>query len=100
MEVKDGGVYLSFRQAESGLYKMGELKGFVVAGQDKVFYPAVANIVGGKKLFVKAQHVKDPVAVRYAWRSWDQATLFDTFLLPASSFRTDNWNDATEKQFP
>lgn len=97
MEVKDGGIYLSFRNAESGLYAEGELKGFVIAGADRVFYPARASIIRGNRVFVKNEQIKDPVAVRYAWRSWSVGTLFDTYILPASSFRTDSWNDATEK---
>jgi sialate O-acetylesterase len=45
--------------------------------------------------------VNNPVAVRYAWRNWVMGTLYDTNLLPASSFRTDEWDDAThfEKQY-
>ena len=98
MAAKDGGIYLNFRNAESGLYSFGELKGFEIAGVDKVFHPAMASIVQGKQVFVKNTMVQDPVAVRYGWRSWSAGTLFDTFLLPASSFRTDTWEDATEKQ--
>jgi sialate O-acetylesterase len=96
MQVKDGGIYLDFRYAELGLYSFGELKGFLLASSDKIFYPATAKIVGGKRVFVKSDQVKDPVAARYAWRSWVQASLFDTFLLPASSFRTDSWTDGKE----
>jgi sialate O-acetylesterase len=98
MEVKDGGIYLTFRGAESGLYSTGELNGFDIAGPDKVFYPATASIVRGRQVFVKNGLVVNPVAVRYGWRSWSAGTLFDTFLLPASSFRTDSWDDATEKK--
>jgi sialate O-acetylesterase len=35
------------------------------------------------------------VAVRYAWRNWIMGTLFGANLLPASSFRTDDWDEAT-----
>jgi sialate O-acetylesterase len=97
IEVKDEGIYLTFNDAEKGVYAPGELDGFVIAGANRVFYPAEASIIRGRKLFVKSDQVTSPVAVRYAWRSWAQGTLFDTNLLPASSFRTDNWDDATEK---
>lgn len=96
MEVKNGGIYISFRGAENGIYSSNGLKGFEIAGQDKVFYPASASISGGRQVFVKNDLVKNPVAVRYAWRSWCRGTLFDTYLLPASSFRTDRWDDARE----
>jgi sialate O-acetylesterase len=98
MEVKNGGIAISFRHAEGGLYAPDKLEGFLIAGADRVFYPATASIVNSRQLFVKNEQVKNPVAVRYAWRSWSNGTLFDTYLLPASSFRTDQWDDATENK--
>jgi sialate O-acetylesterase len=98
MEVKNEGIFLSFRNAELGFYAPGELNGFEIASDDKVFYPATASIVGGNRVFVKTEHVKNPVAVRYAWHSWIMGSLHDTFLLPASSFRTDVWTDARESE--
>ena len=94
-EVKDGGLTLKFKNAENGLYAYDELTGFEIAGDDKVFYPATAKIVGRKDVFVKSDKVQNPVAVRYAWRNWVNGTLFGGNLLPASSFRTDEWDDAT-----
>jgi sialate O-acetylesterase len=96
LEEKNGGIYLSFRGAENGLFAFNELNGFLIAGADKIFYPAEASIFQGRKVFVKSGQVKNPVAVRYAWRSWENGTLFDTYLLPTSSFRTDRWDDAKE----
>jgi sialate O-acetylesterase len=96
LEVKDGAITLNFKNAEKGLYAYNELLGFEIAGADKVFYPATANIVNKKKVLVKSDKVTNPVAVRYAWRNWINGTLYDTNLLPASSFRTDTWTDATK----
>lgn len=96
MEVKDDGIYLNFKGAENGLYAPAALDGFDIAGADKVFYPANASIVRGRQVFVKNDQVKNPVAVRYAWRNWVKGSLFDTYLLPASSFRTDRWDDARQ----
>ena len=76
--------------------KFKELEDFEIAGTDKVFYPAQATIVNGKEVLVKSSSVPQPVAVRYAWSNWVVGTLFDTNLLPASSFRTDDWTDATQ----
>ena len=87
-------ILLTFKYAEHGVYSYDELEGFEIAGADKVFYPATA-INNRKGLFVRSDKVNNPVAVRYAWHSWVKGTLFDTNLLPASSFRTDTWNDAT-----
>ncbi|HEC44700.1 MAG TPA: sialate O-acetylesterase [Bacteroides sp.] len=93
-EIMHDTIRVTFKHAEHGLYCYDELEGFEIAGADKVFYPASA-FKNRKGLFVKSEKVKNPVAVRYAWRSWVKGTLFDTNLLPASSFRTDDWDDAT-----
>lgn len=92
---KEGALVLSFKNAEMGLFAYNELQGFEIAGSDKVFYPAEAKIINGKNVSVKSDKVKNPLEVRYAWRNWVQGTLYDTSLLPASSFRTDTWLDAT-----
>ncbi len=94
MEVEDGGITLNFKNAERGLYAFDELTGFEIAGADKVFYPATAKIVNGRNVFVISDKVQEPVAVRYAWSNHIHGTLYDTSLLPASSFRTDEWEDA------
>lgn len=96
MEMKDGGLVLKFKNAETGIFAYDELEGFEIAGEDKVFYPANATIINRKDVFVNSEDVANPVAVRYAWKNWIEGTLFDTNLLPASSFRTDNWDDATQ----
>ncbi len=97
-ELKDGGIILKFKNAENGLYSYDELTGFEIAGEDKVFYPANAKIEDRRNVFVKSNMVPNPVAVRYAWRNWIIGTLYDTNLLPAPSFRTDKWNDATRSE--
>uniref|UniRef100_UPI003216C9D8 sialate O-acetylesterase n=1 Tax=uncultured Draconibacterium sp. TaxID=1573823 RepID=UPI003216C9D8 len=94
-KVKDRGIVLKFKNAETGLYAYNKLDGFEIAGDDKVFYPADARIISRNEVFVISDKVSKPVAVRYAWRNWIVGTLYDTNLLPASSFRTDNWDDAT-----
>jgi sialate O-acetylesterase len=96
-KVMNDTIKVTFKNAEHGIYCYDELEGFEIAGADKVFYPTNAtNNRNG--VFVKSDKVKNPVAVRYAWRSWVQGTLFDTNLLPASSFRTDNWDDAKQSK--
>jgi sialate O-acetylesterase len=94
-EIKEGGILLKFKNAERGLYTHDQLEGFEIAGEDRVFHPANAKIVNHRVVFVISDDVPNPIAVRYAWRNWVVGTLFDVSLLPASSFRTDNWEDAT-----
>jgi sialate O-acetylesterase len=96
--VKDGSLIISFKNSESGLYTFDKLEDFEIAGDDRVFYPAIAKIVKGKSISVSSDKVPNPVAVRYAWKNWVNATLFGTNLIPVSSFRTDNWKDAKQSK--
>ncbi len=63
---------------------------FEVAGEDKVFHPANATIEKNT-VMVQSNDVKNPVAVRYAYKEWVMGQLYNNDGLPASSFRTDNW---------
>lgn len=94
LEIIEGEILLSFRNAETGLFAYDELSGFEIAGEDKVFYPATAKIAERKNVLVGSGKVSTPVAVRYAWSNWVVGSLYDTNLLPVSSFRTDDWDDA------
>lgn len=74
----------------------GELTGFIIAGEDKVWKPAKAKIVG-KLVQVWSSEVRHPVAVRYGWSSWcPEANLINAEGLPASLFRTDKWDLSTK----
>ncbi|MCK0146526.1 sialate O-acetylesterase [Arenibacter sp. F26102] len=93
-EIKEAKVKLSFDYIENGLSSYGQpLSGFEVAGADKVFHPAEAQINRDKTLTVWAEGVTNPVAVRYAFNNCEEGSLFNTDGLPASSFRTDTWEE-------
>ena len=93
-EIKDGRVKLSFNYTANGLSSYGSpLTGFEVAGADKVFHPANAKINGDMSLSVWSSQVSEPVAVRYAFKNCEAGSLFNTARLPASSFRTDTWEE-------
>ncbi|RAJ12233.1 sialate O-acetylesterase [Arenibacter echinorum] len=93
-EIKEGKVKLSFDYVENGLSSYGRpLTGLEIAGADKVFHPAEAKINGDKSLSVWAEGVTNPVAVRYAFKNCEAGSLFNTEGLPASSFRTDTWEE-------
>ncbi|WP_222942430.1 sialate O-acetylesterase [Arenibacter arenosicollis] len=93
-EIKEGKVKLSFDYNENGLSSYGRpLTGFEIAGADKVFHPAEATINGDKSLSVWSSKVSQPVAVRYAFSNCEAGSLFNTEGLPASSFRTDTWEE-------
>ena len=82
---------VTFTHADGGLVaKDGELKGFVICGEDKQWKPATARI-DGAKIIVSSAEVKAPAAVRYAWKDNPEFNLFNGAGLPASPFRTDDW---------
>lgn len=92
MTEKEGALLLSFDAAETGIFSPEtELSNFEIAGEDKIFYPAKAEIIAHKQVKVSSLDVKVPVAVRYGWQNWFEGTLYDNNMLPASSFRTDDW---------
>jgi len=89
----DGRMVLSFDFATNGLSSFGnELTGFQIAGEDKNFFPARARINGNKTLTVWSDAVSDPVSVRYSFDNCTTGSLYNVEGLPASSFRTDNWD--------
>ncbi|GAB4107800.1 sialate O-acetylesterase [Echinicola sediminis] len=91
MEINKKKITLSFDHAEGGLLAEGkELKEFYIAGEDQKFYPAKAKIKG-EKVEVSAKEVKKPVAVRFAFSDIALPNLFNRSGLPASAFRTDDW---------
>ena len=72
------------------------LRGFEIAGEDQVFYPANASIVNNK-LVVTSDKISKPIAVRYGWKADNSdLNLFTKELLPVSPFRTDNFKLKTE----
>jgi len=80
---------LTFTHVGSGLLaKDGPLKGFTIAGADKNFVDAKAEI-NGDKVVVSSDQVPTPVAVRYAWANVPDCNLWNKDGLPASPFRTD-----------
>jgi sialate O-acetylesterase len=80
-----------FRYADNGLTSAEKpLQSFEVAGADRKFFPAAATIAGATVL-VRAPEVPAPVAVRYAWRDYAEANLFNGAGLPAAPFRSDGW---------
>lgn len=93
-----GKAIVTFKNAAVGLVvkdKYGYLKGFEVAGDDKVFHYAQAQIKGNT-VVVSSPDVARPVAVRYAWADApEEANLFSSDGLPANSFRTDTWPGVT-----
>jgi len=95
-----GKAILSFTSIGKGLSvknKYAALVGFEIAGADRRFYFAHAD-VRGNQIEVSADSVTNPVAVRYGWSNAPvDINLFNIDGFPASPFRTDNWPGVTDK---
>lgn len=95
MKISGKSIILNFSYADGGLKILKNQKNnFKIAGADRVFYPATVQI-SGSTLVVSSPKVKQPQAVRYAFENAAEATLFNGNGLPASSFRTDDWDIIT-----
>lgn len=91
MTVDGNRATIRFEHAENGLTSFNKpIQNFEVAGKDKMFYPAQA-MISGSVIIVSSALVKEPVAVRYAFKDFVVGDLFGTNGLPVSSFRTDDW---------
>ena len=93
MKVEGDEVTVTFKVSGKGVGPKGAaLTGFEVAGEDRVFHPASAKVKSVSELVVKSKHVSAPVAVRYGFHNaGDPATVFNSMGIPASPFRTDDW---------
>lgn len=98
LEVKENQIILTFDNIGSGLSTSDNnatVKGFEIAGADKVFHSAKA-IIKDNKLIVFSENVLKPIAVHYGWADdASDANLYNAEQFPASPFRTDNWEMIT-----
>ena len=96
MKVSGNKAVLSFEYAEDGLMtpENAPVKGFLVEGADRRFYPAVA-VIKGSRLEVSAPQVAEPVAVRYGFCNFFRVNLYNKSGLPAVPFRTDTWEQGS-----
>ena len=92
MSIQSDTVELTFHHADEGLSPWKDIKGFEIAGADKVFYPAVAVLVPEEKTIrVHSDKVKHPVAVRYCFHNFQPGNLKNHRGMPVIPFRTDHW---------
>ncbi len=94
-----GSLRVWFTSLGGGLRAEGgqALRGFAIAGADRIFEPAEAK-VDGETVVVSARAVAEPVAVRYAWADNPVANLENAAGLPASPFRSDDWREAVMRR--
>ena len=89
--IKGDKMELDFGQKQDGFkIKDTTLKGFTIAGPDRVFYPAEAMVQNGK-IIVSSPKVSVPLAARYGWADNPDCNLYGEYGLPVAPFRTDCW---------
>jgi len=97
-DIEGDRIRIHFDHAKGGLHlKEPSAKSFALAGKDRMFVWANAKI-DGSSVVVTSPAVPNPVAVRYAWDSNPQASLYNDAGLPAVPFRSDDWPGTTDSQ--
>jgi sialate O-acetylesterase len=92
MKAEKGKIRIYFEDADKGLVsKNGAPTEFYVAGDDKVFMPAIVKI-DGSSVVVWNKNIPNPVAVRFGFTNSSIPNLFSKEGLPVNIFRTDNWD--------
>lgn len=96
-EVRGDKVLISIDHVGGGLRTVDtkELEGFAIAGEDKKFVWANAQLVGRNQIEVSSKDVPKPAAVRYAWADNPVANVTSQEGLPLTPFRTDDWPGVT-----
>ena len=92
-KIKNNQATLNFKFLNKDHFIMSQnIKGFTIAGADKVFYPAkVLFHKSGKQIILSNNNVKMPVSVRYGFEACFESNLITKSGLPISVFRTDRW---------
>ena len=93
MKVAGDKIVVTFDHVAGGLRSLdGEpLSDFMLAGEDQEFYNARAEI-SGKTVVVSSPEVTQPVHVRFGWNKTATPNLGNAASLPASPFRSDDWD--------
>jgi sialate O-acetylesterase len=95
LKIEGDRAIVSFDGSGRGLEaRGGNLQGFAIAGADRKFVWANAEIEGDT-VVVHSPMVREPVAVRYGWADFPVVNLFNKNGLPATPFRTDSFPMST-----
>ncbi len=85
---------MKFSNVGDGLVYSGDrILAFELSGEDRKFYHAEARIEGKDKVIVSCPQVKEPVALRYAFRNYCKVSLYNSYGQTPRIFRTDGWDD-------
>lgn len=90
VEFRNGAAYVAFDYGKGIKASDGQaLRTFEVAGEDRLFVPAEAVVVGNE-VKVSSPKVKNPKYVRYGWEPFSTGNLVNGEGLPASTFRSES----------
>jgi len=93
MEVDEDKIAISFKEGTANGLRLDQDddSGFCIAGEDREFHHAQAQIDGRNAVRVWSASVPKPVAVRYSSSNLPVGRLMNSKELPAYPFRTDTW---------
>jgi sialate O-acetylesterase len=92
IKVEGDKIVVNFDHAGAGLISQGgPLQGFAIAGEDRKFVWAKAELRGRSQVAVGSPQVTRPAAVRYGWADFPVINLWNKEGFPATPFRTDNF---------
>ncbi len=98
MKIVGDTIKVHFGNTFGAYNRFEDIKGFEIAGEDKVFHPATAhhfwqpgNDTWNECIIVVSPEVKKPVALRYCFKNFQLGNMANAGGLPLFPFRTDNW---------
>jgi sialate O-acetylesterase len=97
LEKQGNKIVLTFNYVDGGWrpFDVKEPRGFAIAGDDRKFVWATANILPDGRIEVSSDKVASPVAVRYGWADNPIVNMFSAAGLPLTPFRTDDFPGVT-----
>jgi sialate O-acetylesterase len=95
--IEDDRIIVTFDPVDGGWWikDYTDIRGFAIAGEDRRFVWAGAEILADGTIAVRSADVPQPVAVRYGWADNPVCNLFSKAGLPLTPFRTDDWPGLT-----
>ncbi len=92
-QAKGNEAWVAFDNLQMGICRNYDLRGFEVAGEDRVFYPADKVWLHWQtnEMVISSEKVPHPVAVRYGFGDFMPGTMIGGNELPTIPFRTDDW---------
>ena len=95
MAIEGTKIRITFAHAQGLQSRDGEtLRGFMIAGIDGKFVPALA-LIDGRQVLVSSDQVANPAQVRFGWHKSANPNICNGAGLPASPFRTHQWQGVT-----